>query len=608
MATDIELWRDGAWDPIGYGNFSIDIPTSALSTTPSAKIETHPREQIDANQDCRIVIDGTTVFEGATDSAGTVRRTGQVSVSVSHQHDALFAERVTVDLSGTVTAEDVLDAALTNATQGDPAMLDWSGSDVTLDSGYNVENRQLTAVFRDMTDRTGRLWWVDPAGDTINVQPTGDRGTWQSLDAQADKVAVQSFDDGKVGSVRNDVTVVATAEEAVEGSAQDAGSISDYGRRSEEINIGYAATQAEAEAYASELLIPDPLAEGTVLVSSGVGDVTQPLANYLVDLSDDAKGVDESGMAIERQQIEQGRVTLELGEGSGVNIESVNRGSKSRDDTTEPGTVYGEDRIADDSIAEQKLQDLSVTVDKIEDEAVAEAKVRQEAISETKVQDDAISTPKLQAGSVTAGTIDTAAVDTIHLAADAVDAGIIEADAVGADEIAAGSITANEIDTLALETGTLSILAPDPYSAEMFFELYFPTAGSAGVQIRPNIDNRGILGTAEYSFELVTSRSVGPGGDDIGSVGGSNSAYSEMHAYAFIDADTGSEISDGGDPLAGLSDGHGPPDHCQPCDDDGNVVGTDISNLSKWLADICREQQRVIDDLEERLSSLEEQV
>jgi hypothetical protein len=621
MATDIELRRSGAYEPIDYSRFSVEITTSAIAPTPSASVTTQANEPIDVNQDCRIVIDGTTVFEGQTESAGSINRNGQVSLSVVHPHDALFEERISLSLSGTVTAIDVLEAALNNSNRGDSTMLSWSGNDVTLDSGYDVENRQLTAIFRDMTDRTGRVWWVDPSGTTINVEPKGDRGTWNSIDTQADKAVVETYDDGSVATVRNDVTVIATGEEAVSATATDATSISEYGRRSEEINIGYAATAGEAQAYADELIIPDPLASATVLVTEQIGDVTQPLANFTIDLTDDGKNIDTSGLVIEKQTLEQGRVTLEVGEGSGVSIENVNRGSKSQDDTTEPGSVYGGDRIGDDSITESKLQDLSVSVDKIQDQAVAEAKVRTEAISEVKVQDDSISTPKLQVGSVTAGKIDVAAVTATAIAADAVEAGKIDADAVGARELIANSITADEIDTLNLDTGELTIGA----NADSFFEFTTeldsasgqtfakmnpsdPVAGKIG-DINPLISVFASTVTANSLLELGTDTAdIVPNNDNVSNVGQSFNAFSEMHAYAFIDADTGSELSDGGDPLSGLAEGHGPPDHCQPLDDDGNVVGTDISSLSKWLADICRAQQSRIDDLEERLSSLEEQI
>jgi len=126
------------------------------------------------------------------------------------------------------------------------------------------------------------VWWVDPGGSTINVQPAGGRGLWNSLDAGTDGTGVVSFDEGSVQSVRNDVTVVGTSEQAVEGTASDSSSISTYGRRPGDspYNVSYITSATEASDYANELLIPEPLASGKIVVPQSVGDVSEPLANY----------------------------------------------------------------------------------------------------------------------------------------------------------------------------------------------------------------------------------------------------------------------------------------------------------------------------------------
>jgi len=335
MATEIEVDRSGTWESITYSDFSIEVPTSSIAHAPSATVTTQVRESINPNQPIRIVIDGTTRFEGVTESSGRKQQRGQVRLSAVHDAEALFEERVDLSLTSP-TVSEVLDGALTNANRGSNFTLDYSGTDTSLSSDYEADNRQLSQIFRDMCDRTGRVWWVDPASHDIHVEPVGGRGLWKSLDAQADGVAVRSFDEGSVKTVRNDVTVNATAGENVTGTATDATSISEYGRRSEKVNIAYAATAAEADAYAQELIIPDPLAQGEIAVPQSVGTVEAPLVNYTVDLTDSPKDINATGLAVEKQTIEQGRATLKIGEGSGVSLENVNRNAKSRDDENPP--------------------------------------------------------------------------------------------------------------------------------------------------------------------------------------------------------------------------------------------------------------------------------
>jgi hypothetical protein len=616
MTTTVQVDRGTGFEDIDYSDFKIEVGTSEVLVAPSARVTTQARETLSANLDARIQQDGTTIFEGVTGSAGTVRQNGQVRLPLEHPASALYAEKVDVTQTGTITERDVLDAALANSERGSNFTITYEATATTLDSDYEVENRSLTSVFRDMMDRTGQVWWIDPATTDITVAPPGNGGLWQSLDAANDGVVVRDFDEGSVGTVRNDVTVTATGGEAVSSTATDAGSISTYGRRSEDINIQYATTATEAQAVANELLIPDPLTSGTILVPQSVGTITEPLVNQVVDLTDNSKDISETDLVIEKQTIEQGRVTLKIGQGSAVNIANVNRDSKSQDDKSAKGQVFNSGNLADNSVDSNQLVDSSVIESKLDDLAVTLNKVAPEAIDTTKITDSAVETPKLAAGSVIA--------DKIF--SDTITANEIDSRTITALEIATDTLTANEIDTLDLNTGELSITTPAGDSA-----LEFNTE-TAGVQevvlLEPN--NLVFIGTSSFPiFTLEVSSvtvhdAVLPDADNTNSVGVDGTSFNEMWAYNYFDANTDATINDGGDPLAGLADGHGPPEHAKARDDgdgadtgnsEGEWVGTDISELSHTLMDICREQQRVIedqqtqiDDLEQRLTDLEQRV
>lgn len=618
MTTSVQVDRGSGFVDIDYTDFSIEVGTSAVQVAPAARVTTQAREDISANLDARIQQDGTTIFEGVTASSGTTRQNGQVKLTLDHPASALYAEKVDVTETGPPTDLDVLNAALSNANRGGNFTLDYAGTATTLDSDYEVTNRSVTSVFRDMMDRVGRVWWIDPATTTIHVEPPGFRGQWKALDAETDGVIVRSFDEGSVGSVKNDVTVTATGGKAVSATATDSTSISTYGRRSSDINIAYATTQAEAQAVADALLIPDPLASGEILVPKSVGTLTEPLVNYDVDLTDASKDIDETDLVIEKQTIEQGRATLKVGQGSAVSIANVNRETKSSDDKTAAGTVYGKDRLADDSVDTNQLVDAAVIKAKLQDAAVATAKLENNAVingklddlsvSETKIQDDSIATPKLQAEAVTANEIEADTITASQIAAGTITALEIVADTITADEIAAATITALEIDTLDLDTTQLNIGTTAGVS-----EIKFTTSsidGNESIVVEP-------AGLAYFGrntrIQEIGTKTVRPNTDNLGSVGLSSEAYSEMHAYAFIDADTGSEISDGGDPLAGLADGTGPPEHTRVRDDgdsesadnsEGEWVGTDISALASDLIDICRAQQRHIEDQQAQIDDL----
>jgi hypothetical protein len=97
-----------------------------------------------------------------------------------------------------------------------------------------------------------------------------------------------------------------------------------------------------------------------------------------------------------------------------------------------------------------------------------------------------------------------------------------------------------------------------------------------------------------------------PETDETGQVGNDGNAWDQMWAVEFIDAGTGTAINDGGDPLSGLADGHGPPDTCEVCDDEtGETKGYSVNQMAREAWDVIREQTRRIEALEARLAALE---
>jgi len=452
MATEITV----GGTQITFSDWSISVPTSPVDVAPRASITTNTSEPINANDPVTITIDGTVRFEGRTRSGGRKGSSGGVSLDVAHPARDLFEDTVDISLSSPTT-EQVLQAALNDADAGGQFTLNYAGSAVSLANDYNEEDRSVKRVFRDMMDRTSRVWWLDPAGTTINVEPVGAQGLWQEVDTTSDGARLEEFDAGNVDTVRNAVTVVGTGDTEVRESVTDATSVSTFGRRTgnSPYNVSYITSASEAQAVADELLVPEPLPEGKLLVGANVGDVVQPLANYEVDVRDAAKNVDADNLVIEQQTIEQGRATLQVGAGSGVSIEELNRKTKSREDTTDPGSVYGGERIADDSIdtpklvdaavIEQKLQDAAVATGKLQNNAVVNGKLDDLSVSETKIQDGSIATPKLQAEAVTANEILADTITASEIAAGTITATEILADTITASEIAAGTITALEI-------------------------------------------------------------------------------------------------------------------------------------------------------------------
>ena len=256
MTTDVQLYRNGAWESIDYSEFKIVNGVSDVKVAPTAEFRTHVDEDVVGGQDVRVQIDGTTRFEGTTKSAGAIDQRGMRRVEAQHDAYILFEETVSISAAGP-DADAILQAALDASNSGGDYTLDYVGTVETLNEDYSVSRRTLKDIFRDICDRTNRIWWVD--GSTIHVDTLGGRGTWQSVSIPGDPATVQQFDEGDVDNVRNDVAIVGTLDERVVGVASDSTSISDYGRRAETFNVKYISTQTEADQYAQELLRPDPI-------------------------------------------------------------------------------------------------------------------------------------------------------------------------------------------------------------------------------------------------------------------------------------------------------------------------------------------------------------
>lgn len=573
-----EVYIDSTEVP--YRDWDITIPTSPVDIAPSASVTTNANATIAANDAIEIDIDGTTVFAGYTRSGGTISELGGVEVDAYHGGRDVFEDTVSLSITAP-TDQQVLENALSAAGGGTTLTVDYTGITTPLNNAYECTDRSVKRIFRDMMDRTGRIWWIDPAGTTVHVQPLGDRGTWQAIDTQADRATLQRFDTGNVDTVRNAVTVVGTGEEQVRATVEDSTSINTYGRRpgNSPYNVSYVTAESEATAVADELIVSDPQPEGTLLVGSNVGDVTQPLANYQVDVTDQGKDLDIDNLVVEKQTIEQGQATLTLGAGAGVSIAEINRKSKSKDDQNEPGSVYDSDRIADDAISSAKIRDNAVDSFKLEngavqsinlaDGSVLTTKIDQFAITETEIADDAVTTPKLVAGAVEAGKISTGTItgtefdrvvdgevvgseDIINLLADKVifaDTGDtadglttpengttviqggkietngvtalqIDSDTITANEIMAGTITAELLDALQVDTQSLQIVNGSGDGVE------FNESGGS-VVLEPTTNGSGGIGSDFNRFGPSFFESLNMDIANIGAIGAQGSQIAE---------------------------------------------------------------------------------
>jgi len=323
---------------------------------PKLRAKSDSRESVDAGQNIRVRDGNTTIFEGRVTDA-PIQGDGNRPIDAEHNGFRLLEEEVTLSVSG--TDEDVFQAAINNSTRSGTFSLSYAGTATTLGDTYDVEGRKISRVFRDMADRVGRVFWIDGTTNTVNVEPYGGAGTMSDIDTSATSYGarLEEFDDSDLKTVVNEATVVGTGGEKVTGFAEDLTSKSDYGRQPKRVQVSYVTSQSEADAYASELLVPDPLPSAEATVDSRHPDsIETPLVNRDVRIVDPSNSVDVT-VPVEKQTITPGQATFTAGEGAVVNVEEFNRTQKSRDDTTEPGSVYNSDRIADGAVSDQKIGD-----------------------------------------------------------------------------------------------------------------------------------------------------------------------------------------------------------------------------------------------------------
>ena len=217
--TTVERFDDasGTWVSIdNYGSFEIQNGVSDILIAPEATLSVQRTADVSAGTRIRI-------REGATDTfEGNVVRTkpnsdGPMRVEAEHDAYGLFGESVSLSVSG--TDEDVLNAALDSASG--TWTLNYAGTGTALGDTYDADGRTIKRVFRDMTDRTGRVWWVD-VDHTIHVAPLGDGGLLASVDTATDAATVSEYTPDDIDTVVNDVTVVGTGGEKVEGTTSAA--------------------------------------------------------------------------------------------------------------------------------------------------------------------------------------------------------------------------------------------------------------------------------------------------------------------------------------------------------------------------------------------------
>jgi len=607
---------------------------------PKAKVRTDVREDINAAQRLRIKDDsGDIIFEGDTRSSGTRSADGSRAVEARHDAYAVFADSVSISVTSP-TDQDVLQAALNAAEGGSAFTLTYAPTPVSLNDDYDVDDRSVKRIFEDMVDRAGRVFHIG-VGNTITVADSGAGGLWTSISPGDDPAQVRKYDKGDVESVINAVTVNGTAGEKVSATAEDAPSITAYGRRTgrSPYNISYISSNSEALNMADALLEPTPQSTATVQATAGVGDITVSHINETIDITDPkGTGADETltvvGQTIQPQQTE---FTLGAG-GQTFATGRFNRSEKSKGDVTEPGSVYNTDRIADGAVESGKLVDSSVITSKLADLAVQLDKVDDGAIDTVKITDDAIEAPKILAGTITAN----------EIAADTLTANEIVAGTITATEIDSDTITANEINTLDLDTNTITI---GDFGDE---KIEFLPLTNDETGLVPETDGTCQLGTRGREFADIFSEdievenidifngiSIDDGGFEIKSetfsnglalipevdnenfigVDGTNEAFASMAAHNFITSTP--------EPLSGVDAAditdytwRQPPEYCaqrkatasDDCDyrHQNPGSGIDLPHITNYLFEVCKDQQSkieslesTVDDLQSRLAGLE---
>jgi len=609
MATDITI----AGTSVDFGgDWEVRLPTSSIDVTPSATVTTTAEESIAPNDTLEITINGTTVFTGRTRSGGTKSTGGGTRVEAAHPAREFFEEDVSLSLT-TPTAEQVLNATLTEANAGGQFTLSYLGSNPTLNDDYNVTDRSVKRVWKDMMDRADNLWWVNPGGTTISVNGRGAGGLWQAIDTQADRAAIRQFDSGNIDTVRNVVTVVGTG-----GTG---------------LNI-----DADGLIIEQQTIQQD---SATLQFGGGRGTSIENRNRTTKSRTDNAP----PGAIIDNDRLD---------------TDSVDS-----------------DQLVDAAVIEQKLADLAVSTTKLQNNAVINGKLDDLSVSETKIQDDSIATPKLQAEAVTAAKIlaDTITASEIaagtitaaEILADTITAGEIASDTITAVEIATDTLTANEIDTLDLDTADLTI-SDDPSNPTTGFQFvvdsgtgratYEPLIGTGtSSQIGRPVNRMGgvfaqTTNTDNLATSLITPQAtvlnslsvtdnqtfdwaiLEPESDNtaqLGSGDGTNptQAFAEVHTHNLFeyspqplspDDDRADGVADLGtldmaelmtstwDDPPGYVSQRSTGDGFEPLGQSGEEAGVELGHMLNYVFEVCKAQQERIDDLEQRLTRLEKQV
>ena len=391
----------GSYTELRYREWSATYGVSDVQVAPEATVETAARgEAADAGDELRIRDEAgsKTIFEGRIVSAPR-KSQGNQTLKCEAARWRTFEENVSVTLTSP-TVENVLTTALDATATASAADLTYNGPSLSLGNGYEETDRRVSRVFRDMAERVGVVWWVDSDGQ-ITVGERGGRGTWASLNGPSDDFLVREYDPDDLDAVINVQTVKGTGEELVSATATDSVSITDFGRREgDPVNVGYITTATEAQDYADALLQPEPPAGAEVIVADGTGGATDDvLANYDLAVSDpDGTGMDDT-LTIERQIIEEGRMTVDLGAARARGTVAVNRQSKSQEDLTSGGDVYDTERIVDLAIEETKISDEAVSTPKLRADAVTAEKIRVNTITAAQIATLQLATNELAVGS-----------------------------------------------------------------------------------------------------------------------------------------------------------------------------------------------------------------
>jgi hypothetical protein len=412
-------------------------------------------------------------------------------------------------------------------------------------------------------------------------------------------------------------------------------------------------------------------------------------------------------LTIERQIIEEGRMTVDLGGARARGTVAVNRQSKSQEDKfegddlskvdgdlddVEDGSNFG--RILQSAIQSGKhtLQAAVGDLDNIEDGGTF-ARVREGNVDSdnfvllaTSVGDlddiddgsnfGRVSTTALDAGEIVLaeaigdlddiedGT-DFGKVDITNLTSGGavfatgvelrdgreldditeIDPEKSNATVIDGDNILTGSIQATEIDTLVLDTDQLKV----GFDADT--ELEFVENSLGDTALRPEFDERGYIGDPSHRFDVgfysvLDSDSIGtdditvnssganivtvfadngaslrPSVDNEGALGTNVAAWSAIVAHNVNELTPAPMDTD--DPVDGLdldelkdTSWKRPPAYVAQrkatAQDDREYIrqnpsknGVELGHMTNYLLETCKEQQRRIDDLEERLSALE---